>query len=521
MAIINPGDNIIDEDVVDGTELARRLERFYASFHSQNSSTTRPFELTAGGLWAKSVTGGFEVYLFDGTQDVKISSAINGTGELGEQGPPGPPGPSAVSTDPENMAYLGSDNLIYVPLVESGGLGGEVPEPTQPGSVLGWDGENYVWALAGELSWTTTTGSLGSFYTGSPISNIQLAAVSSVSPANIKYRVSTGELPQGLSLSSSGLITGTPVNGAITQNFTVEAIAVACPPIFLDVSIKITQTVVTWVTAAGELTTAILNEQYEQFQLQATSNSGTKVTFAITQGVLPTGLTMNADGLITGTTTVEQTEIFTVTATADMVSEDRQFSIESVEKAPAGSQEFTTSGPFTVPKGHKSLIVTMVGAGGGGGANNSSGTIYASGSGGSGGFYQEFVIPVTGGEALSVMVGAGGYGGNYRFNGVYNYAPNNPGDFNGGAGGNSSINRGETPIVLAGGGGGGGSVGGGGAGGSPSGVAGGGGGYPCGACSQGTYGGVNALSIGSGGSTPDVCTIGGAGQNGIVQIRWE
>jgi hypothetical protein len=94
MAIINPGDNVINESQVDGTELARRLERFYASFHSQNSSTTRPPAIGAGGLWAKTVTGGFEVMLFDGIQDVKIGEAINGAGSTGAQGPAGPAGPA-------------------------------------------------------------------------------------------------------------------------------------------------------------------------------------------------------------------------------------------------------------------------------------------------------------------------------------------------------------------------------------------------------------------------------------------
>jgi hypothetical protein len=96
MSIINPGDNTINETQVDGTELARRLERFYASFHSQNSSDVRPPAMAAGGLWARTVAGGFEVMLFDGTQDVKIGQAINGTGSTGEPGPAGPQGPAGV-----------------------------------------------------------------------------------------------------------------------------------------------------------------------------------------------------------------------------------------------------------------------------------------------------------------------------------------------------------------------------------------------------------------------------------------
>lgn len=78
MSIINVGDIPINENLVDGTELARRLERLYAAFHSQNSSATRPPYVTAGGIWSNTVTNGFEVKLFDGVNDVKLGDVING-----------------------------------------------------------------------------------------------------------------------------------------------------------------------------------------------------------------------------------------------------------------------------------------------------------------------------------------------------------------------------------------------------------------------------------------------------------
>jgi hypothetical protein len=47
-------------------------------------------------------------------------------GPAGAAGAEGPPGPSAVSADPENIARLGSDTLIYVPASGGGGVP-EVP----------------------------------------------------------------------------------------------------------------------------------------------------------------------------------------------------------------------------------------------------------------------------------------------------------------------------------------------------------------------------------------------------------
>lgn len=129
MAIINPGDNVINEAQVDGTELARRLERFYAAFHSQNSSTVRPPAIGAGGLWAKTVTGGFDVMLFDGTQDVKIGQAVNGAGSVGEPGPMGPAGPagSTGAQGPAGSPGAQGPQGVQGPQGPQGPAGGSAP----------------------------------------------------------------------------------------------------------------------------------------------------------------------------------------------------------------------------------------------------------------------------------------------------------------------------------------------------------------------------------------------------------
>lgn len=109
MAIINPGDVPINEAQVDGTELARRLERLYGAFHSQNSSATRPPAITAGALWAKTIAGGFDIMMFDGTNDIKIG------GSTGNAGPQGPAGPTVVSAEAGNYSRLGSDGFLFTP----------------------------------------------------------------------------------------------------------------------------------------------------------------------------------------------------------------------------------------------------------------------------------------------------------------------------------------------------------------------------------------------------------------------
>lgn len=73
MAQITAGDGTIDPTVVDGTDLAARLERFYSAEASQNSGPSRPANLQAGGIWCKTgAANSPELYMYDGTTDVLI-----------------------------------------------------------------------------------------------------------------------------------------------------------------------------------------------------------------------------------------------------------------------------------------------------------------------------------------------------------------------------------------------------------------------------------------------------------------
>jgi hypothetical protein len=72
--------------------------------------------------------------------------------------------------------------------------------------------------------WSTAAGSLGTIYTDTAV-NIQLSASGQEQGPTLVYTVYSGALPTGLSLSTSGVITGTPVQAqdAQTISFTVRA----------------------------------------------------------------------------------------------------------------------------------------------------------------------------------------------------------------------------------------------------------------------------------------------------------
>jgi hypothetical protein len=169
-----------------------------------------------------------------------------------------------------------------------------------------------------------------------------------------------------------------------------------------------------WVTAAGALTAGINNTAYSN----TVSATGTGITYGVTSGALPTGLSLNSSsGAITGTPTVANTFNFTITATNNY----------NQTTARAFSLVITSAVPTTA------LVV----AGGGSG-----GTGYYGGGGGAGGLLESNVtlsLDVT----YTITVGIGGVGTTTQTN-------------RGGNGGNSTISgSGFTTITAIGGGGGG------------------------------------------------------------------
>lgn len=72
----------------------------------------------------------------------------------------------------------------------------------------------------------------------------------------------------------------------------------------------------------------------------------------------------------------------------------------------SGSQNFTASGSFVVPRGVKTLTINMSGGGGGGGGGGT-----GSGSAGAAGHRDSRSITVIPGETISITIGSGGEGG--------------------------------------------------------------------------------------------------------------
>lgn len=142
---------------------------------------------------------------------------------------------------------------------------------------------------------------------GAPYS-ATLSASGAVAP--YRYRLQSGTLPTGLTLSQAGVITGTPTAAgtfALVIEVTDANGQTGTAPVTLTVgnaTITVTPT---------QLPGAIRGIAYSQ---QLTAAGGVApYSFAVTSGSLPVGLTLSAQGLLSGTATTDTGTSFTVTVT--------------------------------------------------------------------------------------------------------------------------------------------------------------------------------------------------------------
>ncbi|GAB3346948.1 putative Ig domain-containing protein [Lysobacter tyrosinilyticus] len=128
------------------------------------------------------------------------------------------------------------------------------------------------------------------------------------------YAVTAGALPAGLSLSSAGVLSGTPTSGG-TFNFTVTATdsSTGTGPFAGSRAYALTVNAPTISISPATLPSGTEASAYSQ---TVSASGGTSpYTFAITAGALPAGLTLSSAGALSGTPTNNGTFNFTVTAT--------------------------------------------------------------------------------------------------------------------------------------------------------------------------------------------------------------
>ncbi|MBF9221174.1 putative Ig domain-containing protein [Hymenobacter ruricola] len=142
------------------------------------------------------------------------------------------------------------------------------------------------------------------------------ALTASGGTAPYTYAVTAGALPAGLTLSSAGVLSGTPTAGGsfvFTVTATDASTSASGGPYNGSLSYTLTIAAPTIAVSPPTLPNGTQGTVYNQV---LTASGGTApYTFAIMGGALPAGLTLSAAGVLSGTPTVNGPYTFTVTAT--------------------------------------------------------------------------------------------------------------------------------------------------------------------------------------------------------------
>lgn len=252
--------------------------------------------------------------------------------------------------------------------------------------------------------------------------------------------VGTGETltPATQTRNSSSLFTAVlPASSFDTANspYTVKITNGSGLSAELVAGISADQAAPSFTTAAGTLGTIgdASRASYTLSSAAATDSDGDTITYSITAGSLPAGLSLNASTAdITGTASAvgsNTTSTFTVSAATASSTATRQFSI--TVNAPQITTYTSGSGTFSVPAGVTAVRVLVLAGGGGGGSGTAGG-------GGAGGFVEVPSFSVTPGGTVAYSVGSGA-----------------PAVRNNGGGGNAGGNSTFGTLTAVGGGGGG------------------------------------------------------------------
>ena len=196
---------------------------------------------------------------------------------------------------------------ITVPPTTSGTYGLMLFNPTGDGAIY----LNLQFSSA--PSFSTDAGTLGTVYEF----NATSTNISASGDVPLTYSLFSGSLPPGVTLSSTGVLSGTTTATAVssTYSFVIKVEDADLQETTRSFSLTIVPDVVTWVTPASNSTIAIAAGSNYSTNLSAISAAGKTVTYEAAN--LPAGFTLSngvLSGEYTGTNTIETS---TLTAIAN------------------------------------------------------------------------------------------------------------------------------------------------------------------------------------------------------------
>jgi uncharacterized protein (TIGR03437 family) len=119
-----------------------------------------------------------------------------------------------------------------------------------------------------------------------------------------------GALPNGLTLTLQGALTGTPATGGVTSNFTVQVMDATTQKVSASFALTVNAAGGLTITNPSPLPSALLFAPYSQM---FNATGGTQpYLFSVSSGSLPMGLNLTTAGALTGSATLTGTWMFDI-----------------------------------------------------------------------------------------------------------------------------------------------------------------------------------------------------------------
>ena len=212
-----------------------------------------------------------------------------------------------------------------------------------------------VYPYSGSSSSTTNTTITAPIITTTSLPSASLdlpysAPLSAIGSSPITWTLSSDSLPDGLTLSSSGTISGTPTTpGAFPFTVTASNSAGSTSRLF---------TIIIPFTAhrSPKITTDFLNTAYTSspYGFKLTASGTTPLTWSLDQdSSLPNGLTLTTPGYIYGTPTTADTTVFTVYVTNSAGTTSKGLSITVLEAPTKTRPAILPENPYPATQGEE------------------------------------------------------------------------------------------------------------------------------------------------------------------------
>ena len=325
--------------VISGTPTATGISNFMAEVTDANSDTdSKVFMLTVNG----AVTITTASPLPEATQAVSYSETLAASG-----GTTPLTWAVTVGSEPAGLSLSAGGVLSGTPT--GTGTSTFTVEVTDANS----DTDSKVFMLTVNGAVTITTASPLPEATQAVSYSETLAASGGTTP--LTWAVTVGSEPAGLSLSAGGVLSGTPT-GTGTSTFTVEVTDANS-----DTDSKVFMLTVNGavtITTASPLPEATQAVSYSE--TLAASGGTTPLTWAVTVGSEPAGLSLSAGGVLSGTPTGTGTSTFTVEVTDANSDTDSKVFMLRVN----GAVTITTASPLPEATQGASYSETLAASGG-------------------------------------------------------------------------------------------------------------------------------------------------------------